>query len=230
MAMEAAASGRGDIARRVAARREQLGLSREEVASRAGVAPGYVRYVEGHPGTPDTASLRRLAAALETSASDLLGGGVDLPQGLGQAAGHPELVELDPGECRELLSSHGVGRVAVCTPRELVVVPVNYTVVDGAVVFRTAPGSVPAQAAGREVAFEVDHIDDALSQGWSVLATGPARQVTDPEQVRRLEEQAYSTPWAGGDRPMWVRIEPTRLTGRRIDAARAAGPEGGPGP
>nr|MDT0523589.1 DNA-binding protein [Streptomyces sp. DSM 41633] len=32
---------RGDIGRRVAARRLQLGLSRQDVALRAGAAPGY---------------------------------------------------------------------------------------------------------------------------------------------------------------------------------------------
>lgn len=54
------------------------------------------------------------------------------------------------------------------------VVPVNYEVVDNAIMFRTAPDSVPAAAVGTDVAFEVDHVDEALSQGWSVLAVGPA--------------------------------------------------------
>ncbi|MGP4114330.1 helix-turn-helix domain-containing protein [Streptomyces sp. 4N509B] len=187
------------------------------MASRAGVAPGYVRYVEEHPGVPDTASLRRLATALETSASTLLGGGVSQPPGLGQAAANAELREMDPDECRARLSGHGVGRVAVATDHGLAVVPVNYTVVDGAVVYRAAPGSVPALAAGKDVAFEVDHIDDALSMGWSVLVAGRAREVTDPAETQRLEKTMHTTPWAGGDRPLWVRVDPARLTGRRIE-------------
>ncbi|MFI8458550.1 helix-turn-helix domain-containing protein [Kitasatospora sp. NPDC085464] len=36
----------GDTGRRVTERRQQLGLSREEVAERAGVAVGYVEFVE----------------------------------------------------------------------------------------------------------------------------------------------------------------------------------------
>jgi hypothetical protein len=46
----------------------------------------------------------------------------------------------------------------------------------------------------------VDHIDEALSQGWSVLLLGTAAAVTDPEDDRRLDELAYTTPWAGGRR------------------------------
>ncbi|MFD7475276.1 pyridoxamine 5'-phosphate oxidase family protein [Streptomyces sp. NPDC059837] len=52
------------------------------------------------------------------------------------------------------------------------VVPVNYDVIDGAIVFRTAPGSVTASVVDEEVAFEVDRVDEARSMGWSVLAVG----------------------------------------------------------
>jgi nitroimidazol reductase NimA-like FMN-containing flavoprotein (pyridoxamine 5'-phosphate oxidase superfamily) len=123
-------------------------------------------------------------------------------------------------ECRTLLSTHGVGRVAVSpSGGRPAVVPVNYDVVDDAIVFRTSPGSVTAAAAGTEVAFEVDHVDDALSQGWSVLAVGPAIPVTDPEVTGRLTRDAHTEPWAGGERMMWVSIRPTSLTGRRITVA-----------
>ncbi|MEU6526798.1 pyridoxamine 5'-phosphate oxidase family protein, partial [Streptomyces sp. NPDC046924] len=87
------------------------------------------------------------------------------------------------------------------------------------IAFRTAPDSVPAAAVGSEVAFEVDHVDDAMSQGWSVLAVGPARLVTGPDEMRRLTERAHTAPWAGGGRETWVSIQPTRLTGRRITPA-----------
>jgi nitroimidazol reductase NimA-like FMN-containing flavoprotein (pyridoxamine 5'-phosphate oxidase superfamily) len=93
---------------------------------------------------------------------------------------------------------------------------VNYSVVDDAVVFRTAPGSAPAAAAGQQVAFEVDHIDEALSRGWSVHVRGRAREVTEPDAVRRLEERAYSGPWAGGERNTWVCVDLADITGRSI--------------
>ncbi|MFG3659416.1 alcohol dehydrogenase catalytic domain-containing protein [Streptomyces sp. NPDC047706] len=64
----------------------------------------------------------------------------------------------------------------------------------------------------------VDRIDDALSQGWSVLVRGTARAVTEPDEARRLEERAYSMPWVGGRRDVWVRIDPVGITGRRIES------------
>ncbi|WP_149549238.1 pyridoxamine 5'-phosphate oxidase family protein [Streptomyces marokkonensis] len=206
----------GDIGRRIATERERQGLTREETARRARMAPAYLAYLEERPGDPSLATLIRLAAALNTSVQELRGGGADLPPGQGMALLRPQLHDLTPQECRTLLSTHGVGRIAVTTPEGPTVVPVNYDVVDDAIAYRTAPGSVPAAAVGLETAFEVDHFDEAGSQGWSVLAVGPAQAVTDPDDVRRLTEQAHSTPWAGGGREMWVSIRPARLTGRRI--------------
>ncbi|MGW5968769.1 pyridoxamine 5'-phosphate oxidase family protein [Streptomyces sp. NPDC055186] len=215
----AGASDPGDIGRRVATERTRRGLSREETARRARMAPDYLAYLEEHPADPSLATLVRLAAALGTSVQALRGSGVDLPPGRGTALLHPELRDLAPKECRALLSTHGVGRIAVTTPEGPAVVPVNYEVVDDVIAFRTAPDSVPAAAVGSEVAFEVDHVDDAMSRGWSVLAVGPARLVTGPEEVRRLTERAHTAPWAGGGRETWVSIRPTRLTGRRITPA-----------
>ncbi|MFJ7043388.1 pyridoxamine 5'-phosphate oxidase family protein [Streptomyces sp. NPDC101112] len=206
----------GDIGRRVAAERLRRGLTREEAARRAGMAPEYLAYLEEQPADPTKASLIGLADALDTTVAALRGAGVDAPPGQGQALPHPQLVDLDPDECRALLSTHGVGRVAVSSARGPAVIPVNYEVVGDTIAFRTAPESVPAAAVGSEVAFEVDHVDEAMSQGWSVLAVGTARVVTEPDEVRRLVEGAHSTPWAGGVREMWVAIRPTRVTGRRI--------------
>ncbi|WP_155056070.1 pyridoxamine 5'-phosphate oxidase family protein [Streptomyces blattellae] len=207
----------GDLGRRLAQRRTELGLSREETAARAGMAPGYLQYVEEHPtAAPGAGVLHMLAEALHTTVTDLTGGDAELPPGAGQGVRHARLTELTPRECRTLLSTHGVGRIAVPTVTGPVIVPVNYSVVDGAVVFRTEPGSTPSQAAGCQVAFEVDRIDDAFSQGWSVLVRGHARAVTDPDEARRLDEQAYSGPWAGGRRDQWVRIDTYGVTGRRI--------------
>lgn len=209
--------GLGDLGRRLAARRRELGLSRERTASRAGMAPGYLKYLEEHPGAaPGSGALLRLAEVLETTVRNLTGGDIDQPPGPGQSVRGARLVELSLPECRRLLATHGVGRIAVPTASGPVVVPVNYSLVEGAIVFRTEPGSTPAEAAGCQVAFEVDRIDDAFSSGWSVLVCGHARTVTDPDEARRLAEQADSAPWAGGHRDMWVRVDPLAITGRRI--------------
>lgn len=209
----------GDVGRRVAAERVRQGLTRAETARRAGMAPDYLAYLEEHPADPTAASLMNLAAVLGTSAAALRGGGIDAPPGQGHALPHPQQRALGLDECRALLSTHGVGRIAVSTPDGPAVVPVNYEVVDDAIAFRTAPDSVPARAVGSEVAFEVDHVDEPMSQGWSVLAVGSARVVTEPDAVRKLVASAHTKPWPGGEREMWVSIEPTRLTGRRISPA-----------
>ncbi|MCX4462051.1 DUF1918 domain-containing protein [Streptomyces sp. NBC_01340] len=210
------ASHPGDIGRRVAAERRRQGLTRAETARRAKMAPQYLAYLEERSADPSLATLIRLAAALGTSVAALRGGGIDLPPGQGQALLDPQLRDLSPEECRARLSTHGLGRVSVSTAGGPAVVPVNYEVVDDAIVFRTAPDSAPAAAVGTDVAFEVDHVDEAMSQGWSVLAVGPARAVTEPDAVRRLAGRAHSKPWAGGARELWVSIRPTQLTGRRI--------------
>jgi nitroimidazol reductase NimA-like FMN-containing flavoprotein (pyridoxamine 5'-phosphate oxidase superfamily) len=214
------AVGPGDIGRRVVAERQRQGLGREETARRARMSPGYLAYLEEYPADPTQAALINLADALGTTADALRGGGVDLPPGRGQALPHPRLRDLDTDECHRLLSTHGVGRVAVTTPDgRPAIVPVNYEVVDDTIAFRTAPDSLLAAGVGTEVAFEVDHVDEPLSRGWSVLAVGPASVVTEADAVRRLTEQAHTTPWAGGARDMWVSIRATRLTGRRITPA-----------
>ncbi|MFB0614712.1 helix-turn-helix domain-containing protein [Streptomyces sp. AGS-58] len=208
----------GDLGRRIERRRTELGLTQEELALRAAMAPSYLAHLERHStAAPEAGTLIRLAGALGTSLAELGGGHAGLPAGIGHAARAPRLSALDEQECRRLLSTHGVGRIAVSTEAAPLVVPVNYSIVDDAVVFRTQPGTLSLQALGREVAFEVDRVDDALSQGWSVVVRGPAEAVTDPDAVRRLAERAWTTPWAGGERDAWVRIGITALTGRRID-------------
>lgn len=207
----------GDFGRRVAARREHLGLSRRELALRTVSAPGYIEYVETQPGSHGMGFMVRLANALETTVDELTGGTVDLPPGVGRAAYHPELVDLGQEECWKLLGTHGVGRVVVDDGRGPAVFPVNYVSTGGEVAYRTSPDSGPANAAGHETAFEVDHIDEAFSRGWSVLVVGEAEAVTAPETVRRLEEHgSVTSPWAGGQRDMWIAVTPGRVTGRRI--------------
>ncbi|WP_055564625.1 helix-turn-helix domain-containing protein [Streptomyces atriruber] len=216
-AVPAENTARGDTGRRIAARRTELGLSRQAAADRAGMVSGYLKYLEEQAtATPSPGTLMRLAGALETTVKSLCGANADLPPGVGRAASHPILVVMSDDECRQRLASHGIGRLAHDDEDGPVVVPVNYTVVDGTVILRTAPGTTPAAAVGKRVAFEVDRIDDALSQGWSVLVRGRAEAVTDPVTVRRLAGLAHSEPWVGGLRELWVRIGVAVLSGRRI--------------
>lgn len=63
----------GDLSRRIAARRAELGLSVEAVARRCGMRAGYVRHLEEHATVPTWETLRQIAAALETTPGELLG-------------------------------------------------------------------------------------------------------------------------------------------------------------
>jgi nitroimidazol reductase NimA-like FMN-containing flavoprotein (pyridoxamine 5'-phosphate oxidase superfamily) len=100
--------------------------------------------------------------------------------------------------------------------------PVNFAVTGKAIIFRTAPDTLLAVYANGRVSFEVDHLDEALRAGWSVLVHGHAHTVTDEREVRRLEERTRLEPWAGGARDVYVRITPTRISGRCIEPGRAS--------
>ncbi|MFI0786299.1 helix-turn-helix domain-containing protein [Streptomyces lydicus] len=215
---------RSDLGRRATLRRQQLGLTREEVAARAAASPGYLQYVEESAAEPSIGFMLRLAGALDTTVAELVGGTEELPAGFGKAAAHPEVLVLSPAECRERLSTHGVGRVAMTVDDAPAIFPVNYTVADELIAYRTAPEAGPAAAAGQEVAMEVDHIDDAFSQGWSVLVVGRAHVVANAYEARRLEEHAHTAPWVGDGRHQWIAIHPTRITGRRIRVMGARAP------
>ena len=100
---------------------------------------------------------------------------------LSAGTGHA-IEELAPGECLRLLASVTVGRVGVTIDALPAVLPVNFVMSDGAVVFRTVPGTkLDAATAGAVVAFEADAYGTAESPGgWSVLVRGVARELTDP--------------------------------------------------
>ncbi|MFH8387031.1 helix-turn-helix domain-containing protein, partial [Kitasatospora sp. NPDC018058] len=86
----------GDLGRRVAHRRTQLGLTRELVAERGGLDTGFVAYLETHPVPVGVTTLTRLADALDTTVTDLLGAGHDVPPGRARANSRVRTEELDP--------------------------------------------------------------------------------------------------------------------------------------
>ncbi|MEU4924305.1 pyridoxamine 5'-phosphate oxidase family protein [Streptomyces parvus] len=214
---------KGDLGRRITARRLQLGLSRQDVALRAGAAPGYIEYVEEQPATPGVGFLLRLADALETTVQELSGGPGDLPPAVGRGARRARMVELDEATCWARLGDHGVGRVALTLEDGPVVLPVNYQVQDGEVMFSTGDDSPLAAAADTEIAFEADYFDDAFSRGWSVLIVGTVRPVADDDASQQLREAAFSTPWAGQEREHVMLLGARRITGRRILVPDAPG-------
>lgn len=134
----------------------------------------------------------------------------------------PVLEELDSGECLRLIAPGGVGRIAFTGRYGLSIFPVNYKVHEGSIVFRTAGDSpfgedlrTGVQYTEYKVAFEIDHLDPAAREGWSVLIHGLAHHM-DTSAEWALAEEIGVEPWAGGKRDDAVHITPTRITGRRI--------------
>jgi nitroimidazol reductase NimA-like FMN-containing flavoprotein (pyridoxamine 5'-phosphate oxidase superfamily) len=133
------------------------------------------------------------------------------------------LETLPREECLDLLGARLVGRIAVIVDGGPVVVPVNYRLVEARgttpgvwIALRTRPGNVIDQAAD-DVALEIDSIDTAHHEGWSVLVRGTLHQL-DPDAAH-IRDGFDPQPWLGDQRGVWLLIEPFAITGRRLHAA-----------
>src|SRR5258708_5495248 len=132
------------------------------------------------------------------------------------------LQNLDEAECRRLIGRGGIGRLVFAGSYDLTVLPVNYKMHGGAILFRTAQDSATEEDlrtgishAEFRVAFEVDEFDVQAREGWSVLVQGPAHHLDSAEE-RDEALTAGVEPWPGGEREHFIRITPVRITGRRI--------------
>ncbi|MDQ2648126.1 MAG: pyridoxamine 5'-phosphate oxidase family protein [Actinomycetota bacterium] len=127
---------------------------------------------------------------------------------------HPdngELVELEEDESWALVRSRKVGRFAANRPGlSPLVVPVNYVVADGEIVFRSGAGTKLSSTSLGLVAIQVDDIDPNRHVGWSVQVEGLASWLYEEQDDTTVET------WAPGERPYVIRLRPTRITGRRI--------------
>lgn len=130
-----------------------------------------------------------------------------------------EATELTYEECRAHLEGSTLGRVAVSTPVGPRIIPVNYTVVESSIIFRTTPYSMlGTYARNTNLAFEVDQFD-AEHRGWSVVAVGRATTVEDPEELDRIKALCDPEPWAAGHRRAYFGMPWRELTGRALDLA-----------
>jgi nitroimidazol reductase NimA-like FMN-containing flavoprotein (pyridoxamine 5'-phosphate oxidase superfamily) len=127
--------------------------------------------------------------------------------------------ELSTSECLMLLQSKRVGRVVWCGQRGPQALPVNYVLDIGRILFRTSPSSSIAELGSRrQVAFEVDDVDEFAELGWSVLVVGTAHVADHSGDVpNSLDDRP--APWAPGQRGLYIRIEPETVTGRRVVGA-----------
>ncbi|HET9771874.1 MAG TPA: pyridoxamine 5'-phosphate oxidase family protein, partial [Acidimicrobiia bacterium] len=124
------------------------------------------------------------------------------------------LERLTAADCRRLLPSAPVGRLAVPTPNFPTLDPVSFAVVEGELVVAVRAGSAgDALAAGSLVAFEADLLDRSRQQGWSVVVKGPVEDLdADVADIVR----PLMAPWAPAPSDRLLLIRSERITGQRI--------------
>jgi uncharacterized protein len=128
------------------------------------------------------------------------------------------LKQLTRDECLELMASAPVGRIVYTRQALPAVELVNFAIDNGDIIIRTDPsGKLAAATRGTVVAFEADSLDTDRHVGWSVTIVGQSQQVTDPDELGRLEQMGLSS-WAPGGRQHFIRIRPGLLNGRRLSA------------
>ncbi len=171
------------------------------------------------PGADHPHSRDRVARPDATQGRAIESTGPDLEPG--------EMRELDRSECWRLLRTCEFGRLAV--PVEsggADIFPVNHLVDGGSIVFRTADGSkLTALTDAEHVAFEADGVDRTPAEtAWSVVVKGAAHAITRSDEVLDTFDLDVR-PWHEGRKPMFVRLEPVSVTGRRFLVSRRRSPD-----
>jgi uncharacterized protein len=124
--------------------------------------------------------------------------------------------QLSRHECLRLMASVPVGRIIYTRQALPAVDLVNFTLDHGDIIIRTDhTGELAAATRGAVVAFETDSLDPVAEGGWSVTVIGQSHQVTDADQISRLERMGLSS-WAPGQQQNFIRITPGILTGRQL--------------
>ena len=133
--------------------------------------------------------------------------------------GSVELEEMDEAECWDRLRAHNLGRLGLVVGAEPLILPVNYSAGDHAIVFRTAPGTKLEHGPGSIGCFEIDGFDERTGFGWSVLVTGPISAVPEDDTLRRLPVHPLAP---GKRRDYWLALRSWRISGRRFRAGWAS--------
>ncbi len=124
------------------------------------------------------------------------------------------IASLTPEECWDLVATTDLGRIALRDGDEIDIFPVNFLAKNGAIYFKSAPGSKLIELTlNGNAAFGADGV--ANRKRWSVLVHGRARRLDSDEEieesgVRSLLTYSPTTKWN------YVKIEPTGITGRRF--------------
>jgi nitroimidazol reductase NimA-like FMN-containing flavoprotein (pyridoxamine 5'-phosphate oxidase superfamily) len=141
-------------------------------------------------------------------------------------AGHSRpqspLLPFGEAESWKLISAGGVGRIGYSGRYGPTILPVNFIVQDNAIYFRTARHSTMEEDlrtgianADYKVAFQIDHFDETAHAGWSVLVQGDVHPMESAEELATASRVGVES-WVAGDRDLFMRITPTKITGHRV--------------
>ena len=133
----------------------------------------------------------------------------------------PELKTLTPEECVNRLQAAVIGRIGYVADGMATIIPVNFALLDGDIVFCTAKGSKLSWLSLRgHVTFEADESSSSAQGGWSVLVRGHAHEVTDPTELAALRRGSFRS-WWPSPHEHWVRISIDTISGRELHSQLA---------
>jgi nitroimidazol reductase NimA-like FMN-containing flavoprotein (pyridoxamine 5'-phosphate oxidase superfamily) len=130
---------------------------------------------------------------------------------------HGKIEHLATAECWRLIEAGSFGRLAVEGLDGIPdVFPLNYTVHDGSIYIRSAPGSkLMAIAVHPVAAFEIDGEDDGFH--WSVVLRGGARRLAIDKEIRESGVRALVSSSPTG-KHHYICVTPSSVSGRRFAA------------
>ena len=130
---------------------------------------------------------------------------------------------LDVAECRRLLATASLGRVAFSEGAMPAIQPAAYVLKGNDVFIPTGLSSkMAAGSRGAVLAFEVDDYDLIERTGWNVTVIGHSRLISLPDQVRGLDALGVR-PWAPSAEHCYIGLRLTVVRGRRISATDGPG-------
>ncbi len=124
---------------------------------------------------------------------------------------------LDEEECYALLASVSLGRVGVTMDATPAILPVNYALIDGQVVFATGLGSkLTAALSSSVVAFEADWVDEVSgAAAWSVQGHGSS-MVVEPGSDLEADALLAVRSLAPLPRHFLAKVRLRHVSGRRL--------------
>jgi uncharacterized protein len=140
------------------------------------------------------------------------------------AEGQRLLAVLDEAECRRLLATASIGRVAFTEGAMPAIQPASFAVSGNDVLIPTGLGSkMAAGSRGAVLAFEVDDYDLTERTGWNVTVIGPSRLISDSRHVTALNALGV-LPWAPATTHCYIALHMAVVRGRRIYSPRGPPP------